>query len=189
MHPHHVRGSALKWIASASVMEAIVAIAIIALSIVGLAGVYSLTMAAIATIITAAAVLLEGGAFDRARMNLDSGMGINGLSAEMLGAVAGVILGVLALMGVAPVTLLSIAVLVFGVTFLLNGAMSTHQVQGGIDGHVLIGMSVAVLGLLSVIGISPVTLVLVGLLILGAMALFGGSLKGLHKMRHEDQHA
>jgi len=179
MH-QHIRGSAFRWIASASVMEAIVAIGIIALSIFGLAGIYPITMAAIATIITAAAVLIEGGVFEQARFQGEAGTALGGLSAEMLGAISGVILGVLALMGVASMTLMSIAVLVFGVTFLLSGTMNSHQAQTGMDAHVLIGLSVTVLGLLAVIGINPVTLVLVGLLILGAMALFGGSLKGLH---------
>ncbi len=54
--------SALKWAAGGSMMEAVGAIATIALAIVGLAGVFSPTMASIATIVIGAAILLEGGA-------------------------------------------------------------------------------------------------------------------------------
>ena len=160
-------------------MEAVVAIAIIALAIVGLAGDYPLTMAAIATIVTGAAILLEGGAFAHARARQEFN---SGLSAEFLGAVGGVILGILALMGVTTITLLSVAVLVYGITFLLAGAMNSQAVTTSMDGHLLVGLSVSVLGLLAVIGIVPTTLVLVGLLILGAMSLFGGSIKGLRLM-------
>lgn len=182
MHHPPERASAFRWIASASVMEAIIAIAVIALAIVGLARDYSVVMAAIATIITSAAVLIEGGAFDKDRVRNEMGAMAGGLGAEILGAIAGIILGVLALMGVASITLLSVAVLVFGVTFLLNSASISQGSQGVIQSHLLIGLSVSVLGLLAIIGIAPVTLILVGLLVLGAIMLFGGSLKSLNLM-------
>ena len=179
MH-HHDRFSAFKSIASGSVMEAIVAIAVVALAIIGLAGVYSPTLAAIATIITAAAILIEGGVFEAASRRTE---GV--LSAGALGALAGMILGILALMGVAPITLLSIAVLVFGVTWFLSGSSVSERgwAAGPMDGRLLMGLSVMVLGLLAVIGISSLTLVLVGLLILGAAALFGGSLRAMHEAK------
>ena len=176
MH-HPGRTSAFRWIASASVMEAVVSIAIIALAIVGLAGDYPLTLAAIATIIAGAAVLIEGGVFEHGRLNEGTGM-----SAQMLGAIAGIILGVLALMGVASITLLAVAMLVFGVTFFLGSAMESSRAQGSMDGHLLIGLSVTVLGLLAVIGVVPITLVLVGLLVLGAMGLFAGAFKSMRLM-------
>ena len=185
MHQHSPRSSAFKWIASGSVMEALVAVAIIALSIIGLSGVDPLLMAAIATIIAGAVILIEGGA-----MELTAGAGNasgdaqlaglrSGLTAEVLGALAGIILGILALLNVSPMTLLSIAVLVFGATFLLSGLAPSERTwfAGPADGFVLLGLSVAVLGLLAVIGLSPATLVLVGLLVLGAASLLGGSVK------------
>jgi len=71
-------------------------------------------MAAIATIIAGAAMLLEGKTSGEA--HLESGqpsvVSQAGLSADMLGAIAGIILGILALMGVAPMTLVAVAVLV-----------------------------------------------------------------------------
>ncbi|HLH52388.1 MAG TPA: hypothetical protein VKY92_02040 [Verrucomicrobiae bacterium] len=177
---HHVHSNSFKWIASSSVMEAIVAIAIVALSIVGLAGVNSLLMAAIATIIAGAAVLLEGGVFSKElHSNTAEAPARGGLSAAFLGALAGIILGVLALMNVAPITLLSVAVLVFGVTFLLSSQSERSSFTGRMDGLMLLGLSVAILGLLAVIGISSIWLVLVGLLILGSASLIGGSIKSL----------
>lgn len=185
MHEHHVRGtSGFRWIASSSVMEAIVAIAIIALSIVGLAGINPLMMAAIATIIAGAAILLEGGVVEKAAtMASDSAVASSsaGFSASFIGAVAGIILGVLALMNVATLTLLSVAVLVFGVTFLLSGSSLSERPSfaAATDGFLLFGLSVSILGLLAVIGISSAPLVLVGLLLLGAVSLIGGSLRSL----------
>src|SRR5437764_8037100 len=105
MQHHSTRASAFKWVASGSVMAAIVAIAVIALSIVGLAGVYPLTMAAIATVIIGAAILIEGGTFEAARAGDSGAM----FSTNAMGAVAGIVLGILALMGVASITLLSVA--------------------------------------------------------------------------------
>src|SRR5579864_2537242 len=97
MQEHHVRGtSAFKWIASSSVMEAIVAIAIIALSIVGLAGVNPMMMAAIATIIAGAAILLEGGVVEKSAMmasDSNAAFANAGFSASFIGALAGIILG------------------------------------------------------------------------------------------------
>jgi hypothetical protein len=183
MH-HPARGSAFKWIASGSVMEAVVSVAIIALSIVGLAGVNPLMLAAIATILAGAAVLIEGGAFQMAgaltQRTTESGQANAGMSASFLGALCGIILGILALMNVSPLTLLSIAVLAFGVTFLLSGMGPNDKAgfAGPADGFLLLGLSVAILGLLAVIGLSPATLVLVGLLILGAASLISGSFKG-----------
>src|SRR5690348_13301737 len=58
---HPIQGSITSSVArSGSLMEAIGAIATVALAIVGLAGVFSVTMASIATIVIGAAILIEG---------------------------------------------------------------------------------------------------------------------------------
>ena len=179
MQHHPTRGAAFKWVATGSVMAAIVAIAVVALSIVGLAGMYPAIMAAIATIVTAAAILIEGGAFEAARTGNSGAIFLT----DAMGAVAGIVLGILALMGVAPVTLLSVAVLIFGVTLFLSGSTMSERgwAAGPMDGQLLLGLSVLVLGLLAVIGVSSLTLVLVGLLILGVAALFAGSIRSFNR--------
>ena len=176
--------SAFKWIASGSVMAAFVSIAIIALSIVGLANVFSPTMAAVATIIAGAALLIEGGALEAAS-KLRAGESSMGWSAEALGALAGIVLGILALLGVESITLLSVALLVFGVTLFLSSlALSKGgYVAGSSDGQLLLGLSVVVLGLLAVIGVNPLTLVLVGLVILGVAGLFCSPARGFKAIR------
>lgn len=153
-----------------SALEGFGAVATIALAIVGLAGVLSSTMAAIATIIVGAATVLEGAAFGfgTARINAtpaaaaESRWFEHGLAADFQGGLGTLVLGILALLGIQSQTLLSVAVIALGTTFLFSGRL-------------LIGLASIVLGILAVVGFTPMTLVLVGLLTLGAGLLFSGS--------------
>jgi len=156
-----------KALAGGSALEGFGAIAAMALAIVGLVGKLSLTMAAIATIIIGAAAMIEGGAFGLRSARFSAGRfqgswfeGATG--ADFQGGLATLVLGILALLGVAPETLLSVAVLALGATFIFSGRL-------------LIGLASVVLGILAVVSATPVTLVLVGILILGAGLLFGGA--------------
>lgn len=168
----------LRTIEGGAIMESIGAVATIALAIVGLAGVLSPTMAAIATIVLGAAIWIEGGAFAASQSEAASpGGGLaralgwsEGLAAEFLGGLAGIVLGILALLGFAPLTLLSVAALVFGATFLLSGVATL-----GSSNQALMGLSALVLGLLAVVGIDPLVLVLAALACLGASALLHGA--------------
>jgi len=146
--------------------EAIGSIAVIALAIAGLAGVWSMNIAAIATIILAAAILVEGGVFTEREMLLRRG---ELASTELLAGLGGVVLGILALLGVAPGTLISVATIVFGGCLLFS-----RLVEGAFGSRMLVGIGAVVLGILAVVGLSQVTLVLVALLCLGAMELFAG---------------
>lgn len=197
MQHQPARATGLKWVAGGSMVEAIGAFATIALAIVGLAGVLSATLAAIATIVIGASILIEGGAFTAgaATFNRSEGSTLEtsgGASASFLGGVAGIILGILALLGVAWATLVSVAVLVYGASFMLSSISaerfsSTVGTQGagaelstaGTSGHFIVGVAAVVLGILAVVGLSQLTLVLVGLLCLGAGALFSGSALGV----------
>ena len=187
---HPMRETAFKWVAGGSMVEAIGALATMALAIVGLAGVLSATLASIATIVLAAAILIQCGAFGAGTMASvgadvqasDSG----GLSAEFLAGVSGIVLGILALLGVAPLTLLSVALLMFGAAFLFSsGSQTQFQTTAyrisrfsGSSGLVMMGLGAMVLGILAVIGVDQLTLILVGLLGLGSAALFSGSSMG-----------
>jgi hypothetical protein len=104
--------------------------------------------------------------------------------------VTGIVLGILALLGVVPLTLLATSVLVYGAAFLLSASWTspaTIPATGyqageapflGSSGHLLVGLSAAVLGILAIIGQAPLTLTLVGLLCLGTGAFFSGSSVG-----------
>jgi hypothetical protein len=171
--------STVKTIAGSAILESIGAIATTALAVIGLVGVFSPTlMAAIATIVLGAAIWLEGGAFatNYGQIALREGLPSRhlergeGLTADFLGGLTGMVLGVLALLGLAPMTLLSVATLVFGATFLFSSRVSLRSSQSAF------GLVAWVLGLLAVVGISPLTLVLIALACLGASGLLDGLL-------------
>ena len=161
-----------------AIMESAGALATIALAIVGLAGVFSVTIAAIAAIVLGAAIWMEGGALAASyRRASSSGSSLarpadwsESVSAEFLGGLTGIFLGILALLGISSLTLLSVATLVFGATFLFSG-VSTF----GSHRQALMGAAALVLGLLAVIGLNSLTLVLVAFACLGASALFHGA--------------
>src|ERR1051326_190305 len=116
-HRDYQETATTKTFAGAAVMESLGALATIALAIVGLTGTIATTVAAIATIVLGAAVWIEGGRFAaRYRTELSregAEVGIfqqsESLCAEFLGGLSGLVLGILALFGVAPVLMLSIA--------------------------------------------------------------------------------
>ncbi len=204
---HETRRS-MELVAGGSMSETIGGAAACVLAIVGLSGVFPGYLAAIATIAAGAALFLEGGAIltrfsellretteDRhSATALESGM-----SAESLGGLAVLVLGVLALVGVASIALMSIALIVLGGALLLGSAatarlnalhLSAHHdsesarivareaVSAAAGAQVLIGISAVVLGVLAVIGVDPLTLVLVGLLAGGFSVLLSGTTVG-----------
>lgn len=168
-------------------MEAAAALAVVALAIVGLAGIDSTILAAIAVIIFGAAILTEGGATaglfsgwsSKGNMEMEARAG--GMSAEFLGGVGGIVLGVLALLNLAPTVLLSVAAIGFGAAYLLNGLTVAPNsfFSHASGGQVLVGVAALVLGIVAVCGDSSLTLVLVSLLVLAAGALFSGATTGV----------
>lgn len=197
IHETHLTGS----YTGGLMTERIGAVAAIILAILGLAGILSRDLAAIATIVIGAIMLADGGLARQARRRL-AGTGSmpvaelsnSGVTAEFFGGFAGIVLGILAMFQPAPQTLLAVAVLVFGAALLLGGGLAaplTWLIQSQNDpyapeaqtpafaapssGHTLVGLAALVLGILAVVGLAPLTLVLVGLLALGASGLFAGS--------------
>lgn len=168
-------GTTLKTITGGAIMESLGAVATIALAIVGLAGAYAPTMAAIAVIVLGAAIWIEGGAFAMSHAEAvgterRSQAWTEGVGAEFIGGLAGIVLGILALLGIAPMTLLAVATLALGTTFLLSSGLGI-----GSGSQIVFGLAGAVLGILAVVGLNSLTLVLVALACLGASALFNGA--------------
>lgn len=191
-------------IASGSLTEAIAGLAAAALAILGLAGVLPGYLAAIATIAVGVALLAQGGAaaarWSRIAAHTpgeewdprgEIGSGVNG---EILGGAAGLVLGILALIGLAPQILIPAALLAFGGAMLVGtgatvdlGASRASVGSARFDRssrdatlaasgtQMLIGITAIVLGILALIGVDPLTLSLVGLLASGASILFSGS--------------
>lgn len=207
----------LEAVGAGSATEVIGGAAGVVLAIIGLAGGIPIAMMSIATIVLGGAILLDaiaiGGRYERlvrdtwgadARYSKVR-MG-TGVSAEALAGVAGVVLGILALLGLMPETLCSIALIVFGGGLMLgclarrrfNATSVAHYGAGVSDtamraldeatsvaagGEVLVGIGAVVLGILSLLGIYPLTLVLVGFLGVGGVVMLGGSVLGTKMYR------
>jgi hypothetical protein len=176
-------------IASGSVTEGIGAISVIVLAILGLSGVLTNVVASIGTIVAGLVFLADGmlAASTVQTLHLhstQSGIG-SGASAGFFAGLAAIILGVLSFFQAMPARMLSVAVLAMGGSLFLSGGMLARlnallqHPQGswvGLDsGGAFIGLAVSVLGILGIIGIVPMTLALVGLLCLGAGALFSSA--------------
>jgi L-asparaginase II len=124
-----------------SVGQTVAALATIVLTILGLAHVVPDFLVAIATIAFGAALLLHGSAMiaEYARANVRLGTaattapyaGDGGLSAVLLAGVAGVVLGILALLGISTHELTAIAVIAFGAALILSAssALRVHLVK------------------------------------------------------------
>ncbi|HXT10129.1 MAG TPA: hypothetical protein VN873_01095 [Candidatus Angelobacter sp.] len=155
---------AWKRMESGLIGETVGSVAVIALAIVGLAGVWPTVIAAVATIVLAAAIIIEGGLFAGTEMPFRLG---EWTSTKPVAGLAALILGILALLGTAPATLLCVAAIVFGAA-LLFGRLTEGEIGGG---QALVGIAAVVLGILGVVGLTQMTLVLVALLSLGVMEL------------------
>jgi hypothetical protein len=126
-----------------------------------------------------------------------AGLG-SGWATIFLAGMAGIVLGILALLGVASIELVAIAVIGFGAALLISSSASMHlHVAAGMPANpnplreqliresardkaglqTMAGLAAIVLGILALSGFTPVTLMLVALLGLGCFtALTSGFL-------------
>lgn len=135
----------MKAVAGGSVVEALGGALAMALAILGLLSILPHAMAYIATIAIGGAFLLEGGAVaSRAKRlfpgeNVKSREGasvVSGLGVEFIAGIAGIALGILALMDVVPMTLIPAAVITFGVALLISSTTVNRINQHlGFGGH------------------------------------------------------
>lgn len=190
-------GTALESLAGA----AAIVLAIISLSTTGSLAFYLMMI----SIIVVGAGLVVVGSSLAARINdlfyrtaedrTEEGALGTGIAIEVLGGVAGIILGILALLGFNPVVMASVAVIIFGGTLLLSsgtvtemndlrleqarmGASArqmTRQATIGAAGlQALAGIAAIVLGILSVLNIQPPEMILVGVLCVSCSLLLSG---------------
>jgi hypothetical protein len=188
-----------------SLAEAVCGIAAIVLAIVGLAGMYPIYLGSIAAIVVGVGLVLEGGAIgSRFSRLLGEIIGPRfsiaelggGMTAEFLSGATGIVLGILALLGIVSVPLLSVAAIVFGGALLLGaGATASlnclivehhyhaHEaarrvagamVSGATGAQVLVGLAAVVLGIVALTGLYPLTLSLVAFLAVGGAVTISG---------------
>lgn len=213
---HHRRTGAAEGVTvGGSTGEALAGLGAVILAILGLIGVLPFTLAAIATIVVGAGLLLRGSAISSRFAQLRRGLHAEGrsrvhepsgsLTIEMLGGLACIALGILALLGISPGLLLSIAAIVFGGTFLLGANVSSRLGEleawqtsvdpravdvereagrGSASAQMLVGIGAIVLGILALIGASPfLTLILIALLAVGGAMLLTGAMVGTRMAR------
>jgi uncharacterized membrane protein len=157
-------------------LAALLGLVSVVLSILGLVNVAPYFMAGVSAIALGVALLLAGGFsmewFTTPREHFFY-EGEGAMSTEVMAGVGGIVLGILALIGIAPSILLPVSVLAFGVSlFMTSWVGATHF--SGIK--CLTGLSGIVLGILALTGIAPLALTLVGFLTLGFGTLFSGSM-------------
>jgi hypothetical protein len=184
-------------------------IAAVAISIIGLAQVFPETLVSIATLAVGVALLFEGGAmaarfsdlFEEMEKPVDR-VHWGGLTAEFLAGAAGIALGILALLHLAPMVLVPIAAIVYGCALILDSGVNTrlralearktgvHGSTGAVTRRsataagniqvlvVLAGLGAVTLGILGLVDIAPTVLSLVAMLGIGGANLLSGSMIG-----------
>lgn len=193
-------------------VDAIGGIATIVLAICGLAGIAPAMMVPIATIVFGVALLIQGGTMlsEYAQIIFPPGaraasvehFGGNSLSAVFLVGAAGIVLGVLALLGMNPAVLTPTAAIAYGTALVLSSnavwhlyvlrsaalrsdtqtqfvgseLLASEMASGSAGIQALAGLAAIVLGILAVAGATnDLTLNLVALLALGATLVLTGS--------------
>jgi hypothetical protein len=187
--------------------DAIGGIATIFLAIVALAGVNPGILVPVAVTVFGAALLVQGGAIlsEHAHILFPAGTASaepfkgGNLSAVFMVGIAGIVLGVLALLGVAAATLTAVSIIAFGTALVLsaNSVRELHIVRRpvGMSGsefvagemasdsagaQLIAGLTAVVLGILAVAGVNPAVLMLSALIVLGAaLVLSGSTLSGM----------
>jgi hypothetical protein len=193
-------------------VDALGGIATVVLAIVGLANTAPESMVAIATIIFGAALLIQGGTMlseyagiifpPGASFTMSSQFGGSSLAVVFLAGAAGIVLGVLAILGLKPAVLTSSAIIAFGAALVLSSnsvwhlyhlkraslaageqsaargtqILANEMAFGSAGIQALAGLTAAVLGVLALAGASTgEVLPLVALLALGGTLILTGS--------------
>lgn len=198
------REDALKHLAAGSTGEALAGAGAVVLSILALSHVLPFQLTTIATICAGAALFLEGTAIAAQFNELEREINRTtkthvalggGMAFEVLGGLAGAVLGILALIGVVPAVLVPAAAITMGATLLLStGATErldkirthyyasqepavhwTHESVLGASGlQVLAGLAGITLGILSLIGFMPMVLTETAMLCIGGSVFLAG---------------
>jgi len=176
--------------AASATTESIGGIVVIILAILALVGVLPMVLAAVAGIVFGVDFIVEGAALAarrsavaaRSEQPLDQIDG--GVTVELVGGLAAIVLGVLALIGVAPTVLMGALVITGGAGLILS-----IGVVGGVGGlggsvpmpsasaaHLMAGIAAVVLGILALVRPEFTTVLsTVGLLVLGASLTLSGT--------------
>ncbi len=197
--------AAAKMVRAGSLIGGIAGAAAVVLAIIGLGNILSTLMNHLSIIALGIAFVCEGGAIatrlsdfltetSKGRREVPK-LGA-GLTIEVVGGVAGLILGIVAILNVIPLLLTPIAVIVYGVTLAFGsgvaswfdslliaragehesyGKVAHEAVMASAGVQLVLGLSAVVLGIISLAGISPIVMNLVALLCVGFAELLTGT--------------
>lgn len=189
--------------------EAILGVGGVVLAIIALTGALPEALMAITTIVIGAGLAFKGAALtarfseilkESSEGRLDMAEFGSGMSAELVGGAGGVVLGILALLGLASNVLIASALIIYGGAIILGAganarlnhlhisqreheSFAKHVAEEAVSSaaavQLLIGMGGITLGVLALIGIETAILSAVGLLgIASAIVLSGSALTG-----------
>jgi hypothetical protein len=191
--------------ATSSAVEAVTGVGALVLAILALAGVMPTVLLPIATIALGVALISEGAAPTFAQGRLSGSYGAteypgagSGAGAGFVGGGVAIVLGVLALVGMTPGTLLSIAAIVLGASALLGSSalpladryvegtyvarepgMTRDAVFGASGVQALAGVAATILGILALVGVAnAATLLEVSMIVLGGTLVLSGTAVG-----------
>ncbi|HXS27832.1 MAG TPA: hypothetical protein VN730_09220 [Steroidobacteraceae bacterium] len=219
MNATYVENRSTDTAAFGGMLDAAGGIATVALAIIALAGLVPEVLMAIATIVFGVTLILQAGALVSELSGISSSptavaataasdsLSGGGVGMMFMVGVAGIVLGILALLGITPLVLCAAALIAFGAALMLGSGSvrSVHQLQaavrragtvsattqtnellanemaaGSAGAQLLSGIAAIVLGILALSGVYSMPLVLVGLLVVGASnILAGGALSGI----------
>lgn len=198
----HPYAAARETVGGGWMLAAVAGTGALVLSIIGLTGYYSFYMLTIAAISLGAAFVFAGSTFGAEYLKLTrearraTGFWSGMSGAELVGGAAGIVLGVLGIVGVDPVVLTAIAAIDFGVAFFfssvslsrLNRTLNTsyqtpprfdgigrRAIRAGVGIQVLIGLSAITLGIIALAGGAPLYLTLVAFLASGFAFMISGA--------------
>ena len=198
--------------AGGGIAETVASVGGVVLAILGLAGVLPLYMMSVSCLVLGAALLFEGATVaarlrrllqDLAEERSERVEVSGGIAAEAIAGICGIVLGILALLMPAQITLVSIAAIVFGAGMVFGAArplQRMHYYQGSSvpqamiesatrdlarvssGGQLMVGVGAVVLGVLALLGMSPLTLNLVAMLGVGGALMMSGTSLGARMM-------
>lgn len=194
----------LRYVAAGTSAEAIAGIGAVVLTILALANILPVVLASISAIAIGAGLLFQGAGISSKFSGIvaeatDTPSDVEqlkgGLTVEFLGGIAGIVLGILSLIGLAQAILLPVTLIIFGATILIGSSTAAklnairfqdrsnkvqqaarEMVRGSVGAQVLLGLGGITLGIISITtGQNILVFTLIGLLAMGASELLTGA--------------
>ncbi len=201
--------NAVRNLSGSTAVEAALGTGAVVLTILALANIDPFMFASIAAIAVGASFLVQGMAISadysmllsEVTKNQRDAISLAGdLSAEFIGGIAGIVLGILSLINISPETLLPVAAIVFGGILFLGAGTTTSlskmqikmnsevneelqefagkALRGSSGAQILVGLGSITLGIIAIVSIAvnPLLLSLIAILSVGAIEFTKGSL-------------